>query len=48
MITVNLLLLVLAFVCFAVDAWRSHSLVSLGLALLTLAMVVTGPLVIHH
>jgi hypothetical protein len=42
MITLNLLCLLLAFVCFAADAWRTRSLTSAGLALLTLAWLGVG------
>lgn len=34
-----LLIKVCALVCFGIDAWKSKSLVSLGLALLTLALL---------
>jgi hypothetical protein len=36
---IALLIKVGALLCFAIEAWRSKSLVALGLALLTLALL---------
>jgi hypothetical protein len=39
MVSLDVLLIVAAFVCFAIEAWRSKSLIAVGLALWTASLV---------